>query len=41
MYEYGTDEIVSMPLSYKDISDKILLMISKRNILERRTNDLV
>jgi response regulator RpfG family c-di-GMP phosphodiesterase len=41
MYEYGVDEIVSIPLSDKDISDKILLMISKRNILERQTNDLV
>ena len=34
MYEYGADKIVSMPLSDTDISDKILLMISKRNILE-------
>jgi response regulator RpfG family c-di-GMP phosphodiesterase len=41
MYEYGADEIVSIPLSDKDISDKILLMVSKRNILERQTNDLV
>jgi response regulator RpfG family c-di-GMP phosphodiesterase len=41
MYEYGVDEIISIPLSDKDISDKILLMISKRNILERQTNDLV
>ena len=41
MYEYGADEIISLPLSDKDISDKILLMISKRNILERQTNDLV
>ena len=41
MYEYGADKIVSMPLSDTDISDKILLMISKRNILERPTNDLV
>ncbi len=41
MYEYGADEIVSIPLSDKDISDKILLMISKRNILEKQTNDLV
>ena len=41
MYEYGADEIISIPLSDKDISDKILLMISKQNILERNTNDLV
>jgi DNA-binding NtrC family response regulator len=38
--EYGADEIVSLPLNYKDISDKLLLLISKRN-LERPTNELV
>ena len=38
--EYSADEIVSLPLNYKDISDKLLLLISKRN-LERPTNELV
>lgn len=41
LYEYGTDEFVLVPTSPTDISDKILLMISKRNILEKATNDLV
>jgi DNA-binding NtrC family response regulator len=41
IYEYGADEIVSLPLNYKDISDKLLLLISKRNLLERPTNKLV
>jgi DNA-binding response OmpR family regulator len=41
MYEYGADEIVLIPLSPTDISDKILLMVSKRNLLENPTNDLV
>jgi DNA-binding NarL/FixJ family response regulator len=40
MYEYGADEVVLMPLSPTDIADKILL-ISKRNLLEKSTNDLV
>ncbi len=31
MYEYGADEVALMPLSPKDISDKLLLLISKRN----------
>ena len=41
MYEYGADEVFLMPLSPIDISDKILLLISKRNLLEKSTNDLV
>jgi len=41
LYEYGTDEIVLVPTSPTDISDKILLMISKRNVLESPTKDLV
>ena len=41
LYEYGADEVILMPLSPTDISDKILLLISKRNLLEKSTNDLV
>lgn len=41
MYEYGADEIVSIPSSPTDISDEILLLISQRNLLEKSTNDLV
>jgi hypothetical protein len=41
IYEYGVDEIVLIPSSPTDISDKILLMVSQRNILENSTNDLV
>ena len=41
MYEYGTNEILLMPVSPTDISDKILLLISKRNLLEKPRNDLV
>ena len=41
IYEYGADEIVLIPSSPTDISDKILLMVSQRNILENPTNDLV
>jgi len=33
MYEYGVDEVALMPLSPKDISDKLLLLISKGNKL--------
>ena len=40
MYEYGTNEILLMPVSPTDISDKILLLISKRNLLEKPGNDL-
>jgi len=40
MYEYGADEVASMPLSPKDVSDKLLLLISKSKLLERQ-NDLV
>ena len=29
MYEYGADGVASMPLSPKDVSDKLLLLISK------------
>ena len=40
MYEYGADEVALMPLSPTDISDKLLLLISKSKISERH-NDLV
>jgi len=40
MYEYGADGVVSMPLSPKDVSDKLLLLISKDKIVERQ-NGLV
>ena len=41
MYEYGADEVLLLPVSPTDISDKILLLISKRNLLEKPRNDLV
>ena len=41
IYEYGTDEIMILPSSSTDISDKILLLISKRSLIEKSTNDLV
>ena len=41
LYEYGADEVFLMPLSPIDISDNILLLISKRNLLEKSTNDLI
>jgi DNA-binding response OmpR family regulator len=41
MYEYGADEIVLLPISPTDISDKILLMVSNRNLSENPTNNLV
>jgi DNA-binding response OmpR family regulator len=41
LYEYGTDEIVLIPTSPTDISDKILLLISKHNLIDESTNDLV
>ncbi|MGE0242834.1 MAG: hypothetical protein AB7F53_04665 [Nitrososphaeraceae archaeon] len=41
LYEYGTDEIVLIPTSPTDISDKILLLISKPNLIDKSTNDLV
>ena len=40
MYEYGADEVALIPLSPKDVSDKLLLLISKSKILQRQ-NDLV
>ena len=40
MYEYGADGVASMPLSPKDVSDKLLLLISKGKLLERQ-NGLV
>ena len=40
MYEYGTDEIALTPLSPIDITDKLILLISKIKGLERQ-NDLV
>jgi DNA-binding response OmpR family regulator len=41
IYEYGADEIVLIPTSPTDISDKILLLVSQRNVLENPQNDLV
>ncbi|MGE0242742.1 MAG: hypothetical protein AB7F53_02130 [Nitrososphaeraceae archaeon] len=41
IYEYGADEIMILPSSPTDISDKILLLISKRSLIEKSTNDLV
>jgi len=40
MYEYGADEIALIPLSPIDITDKLILLISKSKGLERQ-NDLV
>ena len=40
MYEYGADEVVLIPLNPTDLSDKLLLLISKSKLLERQ-NDLV
>ena len=40
MYEYGADGVASMPLSPKDVSDKLLLLISKGKIVGRQ-NGLV
>jgi DNA-binding response OmpR family regulator len=41
LYEYGTDEIVLIPTSPSDISDKILLLISTHNLIDKPTNSLV
>ena len=40
MYEYGADEVALMPLSPIDVTDKLMLLISKSKGLERQ-NDLV
>lgn len=40
MYEYGADGVASMPLSPKDVSDKLLLLISKGKLVGRQ-NGLV
>jgi DNA-binding response OmpR family regulator len=40
MVEYGADEVALMPLSPTDVSDKLLLLISKSKLLQRH-NDLV
>ena len=40
MYEYGADEVALIPLSPKDLSDKLLLLISKSKLIERQ-KDLV
>jgi DNA-binding NtrC family response regulator len=40
IYEYGADEVALIPLSPIDITDKLLLLISKSKILQRQ-NDLV
>ena len=40
MYEYGTDEVALTPLSPIDVTDKLLLLISKSKGLEKQ-NDLV
>jgi len=34
MYEYGADEVALIPLSPTDVSDKLLLLISKSNLLQ-------
>ena len=41
IYEYGADKIVLIPTSPTDISDKILLLVSQRIVLENPQNDLV
>jgi DNA-binding response OmpR family regulator len=41
MYEYGADEIALIPLSPIDVTDKLILLISKSEGLEERQNDLV
>jgi DNA-binding response OmpR family regulator len=41
MYEYGADEVAVLPLSPTDISDKLLLLISKGKKLLGRQNGLV
>ena len=41
LYQHGVNQIVLMPLSPKDITDKMLLIVSNRNLLENSTNDLV
>jgi DNA-binding response OmpR family regulator len=40
MYEYGADGVASMPLSPKDVSDKLLLLISIGKLVGRQ-NGLV
>jgi DNA-binding response OmpR family regulator len=40
MYEYGADEVALTPLSPLDITDKLILLISKNKGFERQ-NDLV
>ena len=40
MYEYGADEIALMPLSPIDVTDKLLLLISKSKLIEK-PHDLV
>lgn len=40
MYEYGADEVALMPLSPIDVTDKLILLISKSKGLERQ-NELV
>jgi DNA-binding response OmpR family regulator len=40
MYEYGADGVASMPLSPKDVSDKLFLLISKGKLVGRQ-NGLV
>ena len=41
IYNYGVDEIVILPSSPTDISDKLLLLISKRSIIEKSTTYLI
>ena len=40
MYEYGADGVASMPLNPEDVSDKLLLLISKGKLVGRQ-NGLV
>lgn len=36
MYEYGADEVALMPLSPIDVTDRLLLLISKGKLLETK-----
>ena len=35
MYEYGADEVALMPLSPIDVTDRLLLLISKGKLLDK------
>jgi len=38
IYEYGADEVALIPLSPIDVTDKLLLLISKSKLLQRQNN---